>query len=239
MGEIEMTPIKKGRYEFRKESLIEIRKKIGISQGKMAELLEVPANTLSRWEIGATVPDAKSLASVYSVAKEHGITPTFFSIGKETSQAKPFRYNLVVIWDFQTTGVPAYVVKQTNSNIEVELNKRFSGMTPLFKAFTHPTQEQAAKELENLGWRVWEGDKEVHEDIIEQAKSDSGQNPDNTVLVLISQDNGFVDLIDQLTDRGVQVYVMSPQSYSNQLFVKVGPRFSIQWFPMFSDLPRR
>jgi transcriptional regulator with XRE-family HTH domain len=62
-----MTPINQGLYEFKKESLIELRKTMGVSQSKMAELLGVPANTLSRWETGATVPDASSLAAIYSL----------------------------------------------------------------------------------------------------------------------------------------------------------------------------
>lgn len=75
-----MTPIKQGMYEFNKESLIEIRKRMGISQSKMAELLGVPPNTLSRWETGATVPDASSLAAIYSLVKEHGIDPPPFFV---------------------------------------------------------------------------------------------------------------------------------------------------------------
>lgn len=234
-----MTPIKKGRYKFRKESLIDIRKHMGLSQGKMADVLGVPANTLSRWETGATVPDADSLAAIYSVAKENGVTPTFFVATDEPGRSKPFRYNLIVIWDFQTAGVPAYWVQDANKNIEAEVSRRFVGMTPIYKAFTHPSQQEAAKQLEDLGWRVWEGEQEVFDDIIEQAKSDSGQNPDNTVVVLISKDNKFVNLIEQLTARGVQAYVMSPQNYGNELLNKVGPRFGIQWYPMFSDQPKR
>lgn len=78
-----MTPIKGGLYEFNRDALIETRKLLGISQGRMAELLEVPANTLSRWETGATVPDAGSLAAIYSLAREHGLNPpNFFSVRK-------------------------------------------------------------------------------------------------------------------------------------------------------------
>lgn len=74
-----MAPMKKGLYEFKKDSLIEIRKRLDISQGKMAELLGIPANTLSRWETGATIPDGSSLASIYSLARELGVDmPSFF-----------------------------------------------------------------------------------------------------------------------------------------------------------------
>lgn len=76
-----MTPIKKGIYEFKRDSLIQIRKELGLSQNKMAELLCIPANTLSRWETGATIPDASSLASIYSLARELGLdTLSFFGI---------------------------------------------------------------------------------------------------------------------------------------------------------------
>ena len=84
-----MTPIKQGMYEFNKDTLVEIRKRMGISQSKMADLLEIPANTLSRWETGATVPDADSLAAIYSLAKEHGvIPPPFFVIRSSPLELK-------------------------------------------------------------------------------------------------------------------------------------------------------
>ena len=53
------------------------------------------------------------------------------------------------------------------------------------------------------------------------------------------KDNSFVDLMDQLTEKGVQVYVMSPWYYDNRLLNKAGQRFGIQWYPMFSDQPKR
>jgi transcriptional regulator with XRE-family HTH domain len=70
--------IKQGLYEFKKESLIEIRKVMEISQSKMAELLGVDEHTVSRWEAGVTVPDITSLAAIYSLARGHGIDPPFF-----------------------------------------------------------------------------------------------------------------------------------------------------------------
>ena len=84
-----MTPIKQGLYEFRRDSLIDLRNSLGINQGKMAELLNVPANTLSRWETGATVPDAESLAAFYSLAQDHGsISPSFFGVRSQSLEVK-------------------------------------------------------------------------------------------------------------------------------------------------------
>ena len=228
--------LKQGKYEFKKESLVEVRGQMGLSQGKMAGVLGVPPNTLSRWEIGTTVPDATSLAAFYSVAKEHGITPAFFGL---LGNGKPFPYNLIVIWDFQTTGTPAGWVQFAHNTIMTELTKRFSGMVPILKAFSHPTQKDASKELKNLGWRVTEDENEVYDYMIEDARSDSGHNPEGTVLVLISIDNDFVELIDELTNKGVQVYVMSAQTYGNKLCEKVGPGFCIQWYPVSLEQPKR
>ncbi len=51
-------------YRFAPQSLVQIKQSLGLSQAKMARALGVPVNTLSRWEIGATV---------YSVAMARGI----------------------------------------------------------------------------------------------------------------------------------------------------------------------
>jgi transcriptional regulator with XRE-family HTH domain len=234
--EIPMTPIKQGKYEFIHEHLIDVRNQIGLTQKSMAEKLGIPANTLLRWEKGTTVPDAKYLAAFYSIAKEHGITPSFFGIPNKT---KSFKYNLVVIWDFQAIGTPVSWVQYEDKIIRTELQKRFSGLIPLMKAFTHPSQKQAAIELEKLGWRVFEGQNEIFDDIVGQARSDSGQNPEMTMVVLISRDDKFVELIDELTSNKVTVYIMSPPVLNNKLIEKVGPMNCIPWNPASSETPKR
>jgi transcriptional regulator with XRE-family HTH domain len=228
--------IKQGKYEFKPNILIEIRNQIGLTQNKMADLLGVPPNTLSRWEKGLAVPDAASLAAIFSVAKDNDITPVFFGL---RDNIKTFPYNLLVFWDFETAGLPSNWVKYGHDTIMTELKKRFVGMTPILKAFTHSTQKEAFNELKNLGWRVAEDETDVFQYIIEDAKSDSGHNPKGTVLVLISIDNDFVGLIDDLMKKGVQVYVMSAHTYNNKLFEKVGPEHCIQWYPVSLEAPKR
>jgi DNA-binding transcriptional regulator YiaG len=227
--------LKQGQYEFKKDSLVEVRRQMGLSQGKMADLIGVPSNTLSRWEIGTTYPDAQYLAAFYSAAKEHGVTPVFFGL---RAGSRPFPYNLIVFWDFQSSGTLANWVPFTHSNIMTELTRRFSGMTPILKAFVHPSQKDAAQQLKSLGWRVTDGESEVFGYILEDARSDSGHNPEGTVFVLISIDNDFVGLIDDLAKNGVQVYVMSPQFYGTKLAEKVGQRF-ISWYPVSLEPPKR
>jgi len=230
---------KEGTYEFKPESLVGIRKRLKTSQGEMARLLDVLPNTLSRWETGATAPDANSLAKIYSVAKEHGITPSFFSLRTETRGTRS-RYRLIVLWDFQTLGVPSYQLNEADSWIRTEVGRRFGRMTHrLYKAFTHPNQSAEADGLEKLGWRVWEDDQDIDEEIIDQARSDSGQDPAGTVLVLITQDKNFTDIIEELQVEGVRIYLLGPSSIGGDLVGKVGERRWIQWMPPIVSLPLR
>lgn len=229
-----MAPIKQGKYEFKRDSLKEVRKRIGISQAQMAKHLGIPANTLSRWENGATTPDATHLAAFYSLAKEYNIIPAFFGLRDSL-----FPYDLVVSWDFQTVGTSVMSVQFAHSTILQELRQRFSGKTPLYKAFAHPTQNEAAKELQNLGWRIYIDDSEVFQYIVDDAKSDCGHNPEETIFVLISDDNDFCNLIDELKSTDVQVYVMSTQTFNNSLFNKIDPGFAIQIYPMGLEPSKR
>jgi len=221
---------KKGIYEFMPSSIVEIRKRLKMPQVAMAALLGVPPNTLSRWETGATVPDANYLALIYSVAKEHNVTPTFFNIRRESQDARKPRYRLFVTWDFQTLGVPAGQVTEADAWIKTEVQRRFSGVSyQLFKAFTYPYQSNEGDILEGLDWRVWEEDTGIREEIIDQSRSDTGQDPKGTILLLITRDNGFTDLIDDLKTQGVRVYLVAPEFYSQELIDKVGRRRWIQW----------
>lgn len=228
-----MTPkrsVKKGTYEFKSSSLVEIRKRLNISQVEMADLIGVPPNTLSRWETGATIPDANFLALIYSVAREHNVTPNFFSIRREPQDTRKPRYRLIVMWDFQTLGVPASQVTEADAWIRTEMKRRFGGMThQLYKAFTFPSQSASADILESLGWRVWEDDTDIDEEIIDQARSDVGHDPGGTILVLITRDKGFIDLIDELKTQGVRLYLVASEFSNQELAEKVGRRRWIQW----------
>ena len=230
-----MTPIKQGKYEFKKQSLIDVRKKMGLSQAKMAELLGVPANTLSRWELGTTVPDAKNLSGFYSFAREYSITPAFFGLRDDII---PFQYNSAIFWDFQSTGIQAYWVKQAHDTIMAEIGKRFTGMAPEYKVFAHPSQQQAIDILNSLGWTSFTGEDEIFDVIIHHIKSDCGQRND-MVLILITQDNGFAEIVDDQIGKGMRVYIMSPQSFNNQLIQKVGQANSIPWYPFALEQPKR
>jgi transcriptional regulator with XRE-family HTH domain len=235
-----MSPPKSGDYEFKEEVLTAIRKRIGLSQGKMAELLGVPPNTLSRWENGVTFPDANSLASIFSVAKKYSITPEYFGLRGIKTETRPLRYRLIVLWDFQTFGTLQGWVKEADAKISEILKHRFSELNDqIFKAFIHSEQRLAGKELEKLGWNVREGRYEILSDIINSAKSLSGQDAEGTVLVLISNDNSLFSLIEELKSWGVLVYVLYNQPYNNRLLDGAGDKFGIQWSPMMAENSKR
>ena len=65
-------------YEFSPGALVEIRERLGLSQAKLAGQLDLPSNTISRWERGETAPSANYLAAIYSISKREGLDPTFF-----------------------------------------------------------------------------------------------------------------------------------------------------------------
>jgi transcriptional regulator with XRE-family HTH domain len=229
-----------GEYEFKKEVLEDIRKKMGLTQGKMATLLGVPPNTLSRWENGVTFPDANSLSSIYSIAKKNNITPEFFGLRGVKAETRSLRYRLIVTWDFQTYGTAQSWVREADTRVSEILKQRFSDLgDQIFKAFTHPDQHAAGLDLEKLGWGVREGHNEILADIVNTAKSLCGQDPAGSVLVLISRDNTLNCLIDELKRWGVLVYVLFSQSHNNRLLESAGEKFGIQWTPLMAEMSRR
>ena len=141
-----------------------------------------------------TTPDAEALASIYSLAIERGVTPNFFQRRRASTKPSTGRSTLLAMWDFQNVATPVHQVRSLDSTIRGELNKRFTSASHrLFKAFGSLNQSSATDELMRLGWRVWEDDDDMDEEIIAQAKSDCGQDPQNTVLVLITQDGDYME----------------------------------------------
>jgi|WetSurMetagenome_2_1015567.scaffolds.fasta_scaffold312915_1 transcriptional regulator with XRE-family HTH domain len=219
-----MTPVKPGRFKFSTESLIEIRKQMKLTQKQMADLLPVELNTLWRWEKGNSPPDANSLAKIYSLAMERGITPNFFR-GKGMGRTR-----LIVMWDLQNLGVSASDVSKADAWIKDEINKRFSSVpNKRFKAFAHTSQSAASDELNKMGWRVFEDTEDIDEDLIQQSLSDCGQNPTETVLVIITKDSDYSELIRDLSDKGVRVYLIAPEDSSKKLISEVGSKRIIKW----------
>ena len=208
-----MAPVKSGKYEYRPDSLVRLRQNLGRTQVQMAKILGIPPNTLSRWETGATTPDAESLAAIYSVGMEHKIRPDFFQKKRPAPKKPRGRHRLLVMWDFQSLAVPAPQVRSLDSWIRQELDSKFPQASHrIYKAFAAPRQAAATDMLISLGWSVWEDDEDLDSDIINHAKSDCGQEPKATTFVLITRDGDFRELVDELHGKKVDVCLVTPSS---------------------------
>ena len=75
-----MAPIRPEDHAFviQASVLVDFRRELDLNKAELAESLDVPVNTLSRWERGSNVPDANALAALFSIAKERGLKPEFF-----------------------------------------------------------------------------------------------------------------------------------------------------------------
>lgn len=93
-----MTLAKQGSYRFRRESIAEMRQRLGLSQSAMASMLDLPKNTVSRWERGETTPDAESLAAIYSLGMDKGVAADFFAPIKQKAAAIEAA---LVYWDIR------------------------------------------------------------------------------------------------------------------------------------------
>ena len=97
------------------------------------------------------------------------------------------------------------------------------------EAFAHTSQSSASDELEKLGWKVWEDEEDLDEDLIQQSLSDCGQSPSETVYVIITEDGDFTDLLEELRERGIRNYLSGPQGSNGDLVNEVGEKRWIPW----------
>ena len=205
-----MAPVEKKRYRFVPESIVELRERLGLSQTDLARSLGVPPNTVSRWETAATTPDANSLAAIHSVAMERGITPSFFRKRKKQTVN---RTRLLVVWDFPNLAARIPHLPELDAWLRAECEKRFLTTTQrTFKAFVHATPGYSLYDptdtLLDHDWKVWEECQDLDETVIDHCKSDCGQDPSRTILILIARDGDYVNMINELNSLNVEVYLL-------------------------------
>ena len=155
--------------------------------------------------------------------------PKFFTPVKQKASVRDTAF---VYWDLQTTmslstsmflGTPT--VQELDTFIMTEVEKRVpKSKLSIYKAFSSSSRSAAANQLDELDWRIWEGNIDWYEDIYSQALSDAGQNPSGTILFLITTNPDYVDLIRQLKGNNVQVYLMAPSAVRPELVDAVGER---------------
>ncbi len=232
-----MAPIKSDQfaYAFRPESIDELRKQVGLTQAGLADELDVPVNTVSRWETGATTPDAKALAAMYSVAKERGVNPQFFQRRVEVTKKQRERTKLMVAWDFQNRGLGAVDVVHEWPFAKKYLDLHFPKAHANRSLRAYPTlfQNEARKELENFGFEITQSAYNVDSQIVRDVKDYCLVNPSKVVFVLISDDGDFVSLLRELRQAGVDCYVWGSDRCSQRLIAAVEENHFVNWDRMF------
>ena len=217
---------------FAPQSLLQIRDSLGMSQSDMAGALGVPVNTLSRWETGATAPSATSLAAVHSLAVDAGITPEFFRRRPTEVTVGRTRSRMVVAWDLKGAPVSAEDLSFQWGLMWDYLKVRFPEATAssLIRAFTVPGQGQEQQQLESLGFGVWRHPgPNAADDIGAQCSSDCEEEPESTVLVLVSGDGRLADLATGMVGEGVEVVVWAPSDADKELVESVDADHLVRW----------
>lgn len=237
-------------YQFSPGALKQVRDKLGLSQTKMAARLDLPVNTISRWERGETTPDANSLAAIYSIAKERGLEPEFFQrgVGMVTTKKKPpqplngrvvlnrQRTRLVMSWDFQNVALDAREAFDAWFYMDKFLDIAFPKVDKWeLRAYASWQHNDAVKNLRYVKLEQISSNSDY------QIKQDTRRlcgvqpfgwpvvNPKDTVLVLVSKDSDFAELISETDQAGVDVYLWAPPGCSQDLRGAVKKANIIPW----------
>ncbi len=228
-----MTPINPElyEYEFRPDVIKETRGKLGLSQAKLADLLDIPANTLSRWESGSTSPDAKSLAAIFSIAKGKGITPQFFVQKASFKKVKDMRTKLLLAWDFQNLGIKAEYIEFEWEYILRYLKMLYPGSLAYrtYRAYITPNQRDAKEILSKLKFEVLEGYFDADRQLINDSFEECKTNPQKWTFILITNDGDYTQLFKDMQSMGVDTYLWGSDNCSEGLIDVAGGGHFIHW----------
>ncbi len=217
-----MGPVKAGKYEYRPESLIALRQELDLKQTKMAELIGVPPNTLSRWETGTTKLDAESLAAIYSLAVERGVKPDFFQRRKPVVKQALRPSRLLAVWDLDTLKNGLASAEGLDAKIRGEVDARFRQSPEcLFKAYGGFLQDATMERVSGLGWRDGGVAHAISHWLINESKSFCYEAPRDTRFVLITNNSTYADLLRDMQERGVLVHLFTTAEWGVQPLVDV------------------
>ncbi len=244
-------------YQFSSNALKQVREKLGLSQAKLAERLDLPVNTVSRWERGETTPDANSLAAIYSISKERGLEPEFFqkearvlTITKRVPAPlngrrvlNRQRTRLGLMWDFQNVALNDEEAYDTWFYMEKFLDMAFPEIENWeLRVFASWAQnESAVKGLRNFhtDWVSVDADAQIKREIrrfcglpggtLFPFSQDSFENQRDKVLIVVSRDGDFADVLYEADQAGIDVYLWTPPGCSKDLVDAVRRDHIIPW----------
>ena len=243
-------------YQFSPSVLREVRERLSLSQSQMAKTLNLPVNTVSRWERGETSPDANSLAAIYSIAKRVGVEPDFFRKGGEMVNStkrrqRPLngrrvlnrqRTTLGLMWDFQNVPLDPDDAYEDWFYMDMFLDIAFPNVDEWnLKVYTSSQHQKAVEGLRNLEVSrsfYSNADSQIEQDV-RRFCSLNGQSgwaflnpshdPQDTVLILVSKDGDFANVVQEAYQAGVDVYLWAPPGCSRNLLEAVRKQNIIPW----------
>ena len=140
------------------------------------------------------------------------------------------RHRVMVALDFQNLGVSAGNVEAMDNWIRGEVDRRFPATShEVYRAYCRPDQVAATAVLRRLHWRIKAATSDADRWITQETKSYCGESPRSTVVFLCSKDRDFSGLVQELCNRGVEVYGMGPSGASQRLVQAVGRQRWIQY----------
>ena len=243
-------------YQFSPSVLREVRERLGLSQSQIAKTLNLPVNTVSRWERGETSPDANSLAAIYSIAKRAGVEPDFFRKGGDmvnstNRRQKPLngrqvlnkqRTKLWLMWDFQNVPLKPDEAYDTWFYMEKFMAIAFPTVNDRdLKVYTSGQHQKAVEYLRNLEVSrsfYSNADSQIEQNIRRLCNHQSpspwgflnpGIDPKDTVLILVSKDGDFANVVQEAYQAGVDVYLWAPPGCSRNLLEAVRKQNIIPW----------
>ena len=245
-------------YQFSPSALREVRERLGLSQAEIAKRLNLPVNTVSRWERGETSPDANSLAAIYSIATGAGVEPVFFRRGgdmvsstkRRQDPQKPLngrrvlnrqRTRLEMAWDFQNVPLDPDEAYDAWFYMDKFLDIAFPSVDDWdLKVYISHQHNEAVKNLRYLDVNQvgYNADSRIEQEIRRFCNLPSssvwgiaGQryDPKDTVLVLVSKDGDFAELLHEADQAGIDVYLWAPPGCSKDLLSAVRKDHIIPW----------
>ena len=239
-------------YVFHPGRLKTLRESLSLTQADIAALLNMPVNTVSRWERGSNLPDANSLAAIYSIAQERGITPEFFIRKPSPLTARSERRVLAFHWDFQNRGVDSRYIEGEWSYMERYMGMLFPASDESVRIAYTPGFGMTQMNLRKIGFRVSSSFQNADTQIIREGRrifglsdpngyihlDSSGRSsltynqwirPELTAYTLISNDGDYGDYLEELQQSGVETFVWGTDKCSRRLWSAVGEDHFIPW----------